>query len=67
MTNYVFSATDGINGTELWTSDGTEAGTSFVKDINTGLADSNPKNFTDLGNGQAVFVATDAVHGRNYG
>ena len=57
MTNYVFSATDGINGTELWTSDGTEAGTSFVKDINTGSLNSNPVNFVSLGNGTALFSA----------
>ena len=28
-----FLANDGVNGTELWKSDGTEAGTDFVKDI----------------------------------
>ena len=31
-----FSATDGVNGSELWKSDGTTAGTIMVKDINPG-------------------------------
>ena len=31
-----FTANDGTNGTELWTSDGTESGTTMVKDIYPG-------------------------------
>ena len=31
-----FTANDGVNGTELWKSDGTAAGTVMVKDINAG-------------------------------
>ncbi|MDX1929136.1 MAG: hypothetical protein SFV81_21590, partial [Pirellulaceae bacterium] len=37
-----FTATDGVNGYELWKSDGTEAGTVLVKDIAIGAGRSNP-------------------------
>ena len=33
-----FKANDGVNGSELWKSDGTTAGTTMVKDIDTGLS-----------------------------
>ena len=35
-----FAASDGTNGTELWKSGGTAAGTVMVKDINPGVANS---------------------------
>jgi ELWxxDGT repeat protein len=59
----VFSAYDGVNGTELWITDGTPAGTSLVKDIKTGLNSSYPDYITSLGNGKAVFTASDATNG----
>src|SRR5262249_56068638 len=37
-----FSAGDTTHGTELWKSDGTEAGTVLVKDINPGAGNSFP-------------------------
>ncbi|HEY6837986.1 MAG TPA: ELWxxDGT repeat protein, partial [Geobacteraceae bacterium] len=37
-----FGATDGINGQELWRTDGTEVGTFMVTDINPGGNSSNP-------------------------
>ena len=36
----------GQNGTELWVSDGTAAGTKMVKDIRTGTSSSFPSNLT---------------------
>jgi len=50
-------------GNELWKSDGTEAGTSLVKDINPGDAASHPKNFVKMG-GLLFFTADDGTHGR---
>ncbi|WP_421658339.1 Ig-like domain-containing protein [Leptothermofonsia sp. ETS-13] len=46
-----FAANDGFNGVEVWQSDGTDAGTVLVANINTALgAGSNPSNFTAVGN-----------------
>lgn len=52
----VFQADDGVNGAELWISDGTEQGTYMVKDIHE-LASSDPKGFTQLNETQFVFAA----------
>ena len=38
-----FVANDGVNGEELWKSDGTEAGTVMVRDINLGPGNSEPQ------------------------
>jgi ELWxxDGT repeat protein len=40
-----FSAEDGVNGEELWVTDGTDAGTQLFKDIEPGAASSNPRDF----------------------
>ena len=53
-----FSASDGANGQELWKSDGTAAGTTMVKDIAPGSANSSPQSITDV-NGTVYFVAHD--------
>jgi ELWxxDGT repeat protein len=45
---------------ELWRSDGTEAGTFLVKDINPGAGSSTPYNFTVFNNA-LYFVASDGV------
>ena len=54
----LFRATDGINGVELWKSDGSAAGTTLVKDINSVVnSNGNPANFTLFG-GNVFFSAT---------
>jgi ELWxxDGT repeat protein len=59
-----FSANDGVNGTELWKSDGTAAGTVLVKDIFPGSGfyiSSNPCNLTAVGS-TLFFSANDGVN-----
>jgi ELWxxDGT repeat protein/VCBS repeat-containing protein len=68
MTGYgnlvLFSATSSSStGAELWTSDGTSAGTVMVSDINSGSASSTPGNFVYT-NGRVYFAATTAAAGR---
>ena len=64
-----FTASDGLNGVELWKSDGTAAGTSLVKDIYPGIepqfseaGSSAPADLTAAG-GLLYFFAEDGVHG----
>jgi ELWxxDGT repeat protein len=54
-----FQADDGVNGFELWKSDGTAAGTAMLKDINTAAgAGSFPTDFTVF-KGALYFSAGD--------
>ncbi|MBO9703331.1 MAG: IPT/TIG domain-containing protein [Sporocytophaga sp.] len=57
-----FSAQDAIpHGNELWKSDGTNAGTVLVKEINTNYG-SYPDNIIEY-KGEIYFTAEDDVHG----
>ena len=57
-----FAADDGTTGTELWATDGSEAGTLLVKDINPGATGSESQNFYEV-NGYLLFTANDGTHG----
>ena len=61
-----FSATYGqtgsATGTELWETDGTEAGTKIVADINPGAPSSSPTNLYTFGN-KLYFTAALPVNG----
>ena len=59
-----FTADDGVNGRELWKSDGTAAGTVLVEDIRLGAGNSSlPSQLTNV-NGVLFFTADDGVNGR---
>ncbi|WP_375327632.1 ELWxxDGT repeat protein [Microcystis sp. BLCC-F210] len=58
-----FTADDGVNGRELWKSDGTEAGTILVGDIRPGSSSSDPQNLRVVGS-TLYFTADDGVNGR---
>jgi ELWxxDGT repeat protein len=59
---FLFKATDGTTGFELWRTDGTEAGTTLVADINFGSLSSSPYGFTPLGSA-VYFAATHHTSG----
>jgi ELWxxDGT repeat protein len=60
----IFTAYTPTIGTALWVTDGTNAGTTLLKDIrSTDLASPAPSGFVNFGT-NVVFSATDAPHGR---
>ena len=64
-----FTADDGINGSELWVSDGTTAGTQLFIDINPGISsngnpnESSPFDFIEFDR-KLFFTADDGLTGR---
>src|SRR5215203_5074719 len=56
----LFRAADPAGGHELWRSDGTDAGTFRVKDINPGPDSSGPSGLVNV-NGVVYFAADDGV------
>ncbi|HYO10666.1 MAG TPA: hypothetical protein VER17_17005, partial [Tepidisphaeraceae bacterium] len=63
MTPPTSSPATARDGTELWRSDGTAAGTSMVADIVPGSGSSMPASLRAAA-GALFFVATDATSGR---
>ena len=57
-----FSQYDATYGGELWRTDGTDAGTTLVKDIYPGSNSSSPSDFTPFG-GYLYFSANDGTNG----
>ena len=59
-----FSADDGVNGRELWRSDGTAAGTKMVRNLAAGANSANPLELTAVGS-RLFFTAAGGGHGRS--
>ncbi len=57
-----FPASDGVNGTELWRSDGTSAGTDLYWNVAPGAASSNPSRLV-ASNDRLYFQADNGTHG----
>ncbi len=57
-----FRATDAVNGSELWITDGTFSGTRLLKDINPGIDGSVPAEFAKVG--ELVYFSAADQEGR---
>jgi ELWxxDGT repeat protein len=62
-TTLYFSANDGVNGYELWKSDGTTNGTTLDANINAGSNGSEPSEMIVFNNA-LYFAAEDGLTGR---
>lgn len=60
----LFTASTPAVGRELFTTDGTTAGTELFLDLVSGFASSSPDQLTLLPNGDVLFVATSPTSGR---
>jgi ELWxxDGT repeat protein len=58
-----FAANDGVKGRELWSTNGTEDGTTIVKDIRNGGTGSSPREFL-LTADRIFFKATSGTYGK---
>jgi ELWxxDGT repeat protein len=62
-TEAFFAGTTAAAGTELWVTNGTDAGTVQVADIDPGAGSSSPAFITALGVGRAILTANDGTDG----
>lgn len=58
----IFKASDGVDGSELWKSDGSAAGTTEIADTNPGSASFNPVNMVEF-NSKLYFSGLTAALG----
>ena len=58
----LFTASDNLHGNELWVTDGTEEGTTLLKDISPGSSSSLPNFLLEFEN-KIYFTANDGTHG----
>jgi len=62
-TGVIFTGTISLNNVEPWVSDGTEAGTILLGDLDLGSGSGDPAHFTPVGS-SFFFVANDELLGR---
>jgi ELWxxDGT repeat protein len=58
-----FAGDDDVHGDELWSTDGTVAGTGMVADVARGASGSSINSLTAVGK-RVFFTADDGIHGR---